>query len=133
MTDERHNLPKGTGKLPEFLERPPFDPKTAARLLATFDSGLQFADLAPWAERLRGAIAEVERLIAEVTMNETVRVLLSRERDDLRAEVARLTAERDAMRPVVEAAELHTGSFAGRCACNVCMAVDAYRASKAAS
>lgn len=136
-----------------------FDHTKTARLLASFDSGLSVAELAPWTEQLRGAVEEVERLTTEreqycdehtklrTNYLDLADAILpsSKSTDDLivevhrlRAEVARLTAELDATRPVVEAAEAefdnaHRPDANGDpvdCECNVCVAVRACRASK---
>jgi hypothetical protein len=169
-----------------------FDHTKTARLLASFDSGLSVAELAPWAEQLCGAVAEVERLekrdlfkrdcewfiathaepwlsgradfpkcenaahcVGETTSRKSQYILCREHAEQwdgglvamsgepvavprhIRAEIARLTAERDAMRPVVEAAEAVCapdldGTERMHAAFDTLIpAVDAYRDSKA--
>jgi chromosome segregation ATPase len=125
------------------------------RLIARVESGLQYDELGPYAQGLRDALAEVDSSREDVehfasqcrTSNADIR--------DLRAELARLTAERDnarwadetrkkacealiterdAMRPVVEAAEkwrdASTDDEDALLMSGLMCAIDAYRATK---
>jgi len=78
------------------------------RLIATVESGLQYGELGPYAQALRDCLLAIEARDAIESAsqrtiesgNEAFRVMRNewhRDRDRLRAEVARLTAERDAI------------------------------------
>jgi hypothetical protein len=90
------------------------------RLIATVESGLQVGELGPYAEGLRACLEEADgwRRKAEVALK-----LFGETQDD----VARLTAERDGMAAVVEAAERWVDNGSA----DLTGAVDAWRARKA--
>jgi hypothetical protein len=113
-------------------------------LIVVVESGLAYGELKPYAKALRDATAEIDRLASRLACavfeNQAFNLKVSSEINALRAEVARLTAERDAMREVVEAADqwrkICHDSTRERWVLSdegggVLNAVEAYRASKA--
>lgn len=96
------------------------------RLIATVESGLQYGELGAYSQGLRDALAEIDRLTAERNN--------ARWADETRKKACEaLITERDAMRPVVEAAEKWLNGRAIDIVDNLRRirdAIDAYRAAK---
>jgi hypothetical protein len=77
------------------------------RLIATVESGLQYGELGPYAQALKMCLEELDHATAEggdhlSKMSRRFCDTILNDRDALRAEVARLTAERDAMRETLD-------------------------------